>query len=260
MISPPAVSPTSHDFALGAERVTKRFDSIVALDDVSVRLATGGCLALVGESGSGKTTLLRCFNRLVEPDAGVVRMGDVDISTVDPVALRRSIGYVPQDGGLLPHWRVRRNVELVLRLEGRPSARERADDALRLVGLDPVRFADRWPRELSGGQRQRVAIARALAAEPSVLLLDEPFGALDAITRAELQEAFAALRQRVRTSAVLVTHDLHEALLLATEVAVLRRGRVEQVASPGALVSAPATEYVRTLLKRARVAQYAESS
>ena len=260
MIGPTPASSTSNPIALGAERVRKRFGATIALDDVSVQIAAGGCLALVGESGSGKTTLLRCFNRLVEPDAGVVRVGSVDVSAVDPVALRRSIGYVPQDGGLLPHWRVRRNVELVLRLNGHPAPRERAEDALRLVGLDPDRYAGRWPRELSGGQRQRVAIARALAAEPHVLLLDEPFGALDAITRSELQDAFAALIRRIRTTTVLVTHDLHEALLLATQVAVLRRGRVEQVAAPGALVVEPATDYVRMLLTRARVGRSAESS
>ena len=259
MTTSPATTSTSREIALAAERVSKRFDSIVALDDVSLALATNGCLALVGESGSGKTTLLRCFNRLVEPDRGVVRVGGIDVSSSDPVALRRGIGYVPQDGGLLPHWRVRRNVELVPRLNGDPSPRERAEEALQLVGLEPGRFADRWPRELSGGQRQRVAIARALAAEPAVMLLDEPFGALDAITRSELQDAFAALRARLATTCALVTHDLHEALLLATDVAVLRHGHLEQLASPAALVAEPATDYVRTLLKRARVAQYAES-
>lgn len=260
MISPLPLDPDSKGIALAAERVSKRYGGVVALDDVTLTLATSACLALVGESGSGKTTLLRCFNRLVAPDRGVVRAGGIDVATVDPVMLRRSIGYVPQDGGLLPHWRVRRNVELVLRLNGHPSPRERAEEALHLVGLEPGRYAERWPRELSGGQRQRVAIARALAAEPAVLLLDEPFGALDAITRSELQDAFAALRERIPTTCVLVTHDLHEALLLATQVAVLHHGRLEQIAPPAALVSDPATDYVRMLLKRARVAQYAESS
>ncbi|HSQ29323.1 MAG TPA: ATP-binding cassette domain-containing protein [Gemmatimonadaceae bacterium] len=260
MIGELSTSSTTEPVALSVERLSKTYGSTLALDDVSLALAPSGCLALVGESGSGKTTLLRCFNRLVDPDRGVVRVGGIDVSTVDPVALRRSIGYVPQDGGLLPHWRVRRNVELVLRLNGDPAPAQRADDALRLVGLDPQRFAARWPRELSGGQRQRVAIARALAAEPAVLLLDEPFGALDAITRSELQDVFAALRGRLKTTCVLVTHDLHEALLLATHVAVLRRGRIEQVAPPATLVGEPATEYVRTLLIRARVTQLAESS
>lgn len=238
---------------LSADHVSKRFGTTVALDDVSLSVPPGTSVALVGESGSGKTTLLRCFNRLVDPDTGVVRVDGNDVSSGDPVDLRRRIGYVPQDGGLLPHWRVQRNVELVLRLTGRADAEARARDSLALVGLDPAEFGPRWPRELSGGQRQRVAIARALASEPTVVLLDEPFGALDAITRAELQDAFVALRSRVAMTTVLVTHDLHEALLIATMVVVMRRGRIEQAASPRDLIAAPATGYVRTLLQRARV-------
>lgn len=239
--------------ALAAEHLTKRFGDIVALDDVSLEISAGAAIALVGESGSGKTTLLRSFNRLVDPDSGVVRVDGADASTLDPIDLRRRIGYVPQDGGLLPHWRVQRNVELVLRLRGVRNAAARAREALALVGLDPARFAGRWPRELSGGQRQRVAIARALAAEPAVLLLDEPFGALDAITRSELQDAFASLRARLGVTSVLVTHDLHEALLLATVIVVVRRGRIEQVAAPAELSAHPASDYVRLLLQRSRV-------
>jgi osmoprotectant transport system ATP-binding protein len=239
--------------ALSAEHVTKRYANVVALSDVSVAIPRGASLALIGESGSGKTTLLRTFNRLVDPDAGTVRVEDVDVATVDPVRLRRRIGYVPQDGGLLPHWRVQRNVELVLRLNGVPDAADRARAALSLVGLEPGRFAEAWPGKLSGGQRQRVAIARALAAEPALLLLDEPFGALDAITRAELQDAFAAIRARLAMTTVIVTHDLHEALLLATHVAVMRAGQIEQLASPESLVAVPGTPYVERLLRRARV-------
>src|SRR5262244_858371 len=194
--------PSAKAVALSASGVSKQFGSVVALDGVTLTVPASACVALVGESGSGKTTLLRCFNRLIEPDSGLVRIDGVDASSIDPIVLRRRIGYVPQDGGLLPHWRVQRNVELVLRLRGETNVATRARDALALVGLDPPRFADRWPRELSGGQRQRVAIARALAAEPTVLLLDEPFGALDAITRAELQDAFAALRERIGVTAV----------------------------------------------------------
>lgn len=238
---------------LGLSHVSKRFGSVVALDDVTLDVAPGACLALVGESGSGKTTLLRCFNRLVDPDAGVVSVGRVDVSTIDAIQLRRGVGYVPQDGGLLPHWRVQRNVELVLRLIGDAQADTRARVALALVGLPPDQFADRWPSELSGGQRQRVSIARALAAEPNVLLLDEPFGALDAITRADLQESFAELRRRLGTTCVIVTHDVHEAMLLATQIAVVRAGRIEQLAAPHELITRPATEYVRALLRRARV-------
>jgi osmoprotectant transport system ATP-binding protein len=250
MVLPPAVAVPA---SLRAEQVGKRFGDVVALDSVSVTINPGECLALVGESGSGKTTLLRTFNRLIDPDNGRVLVNDVDVASTDAIALRRRIGYVPQDGGLLPHWRVQRNVELVLRLLGDANAAEKARSALDLVGLDPSRFGGRWPRELSGGQRQRVAIARALAASPRILLLDEPFGALDAITRGELQDAFASLRAELGTTCVLVTHDLHEALLLATHVAVLRRGRVEQVANPSDLTTSPATEYVATLLRRARV-------
>jgi osmoprotectant transport system ATP-binding protein len=175
---------------------------------------------------------------------------------MDVIALRRRIGYVPQDGGLLPHWRVGRNVELVLRLNGADGdAAHRADDALRLVGLDPSVFRERWPRELSGGQRQRVAIARALASAPRIVLLDEPFGALDAISRADLQDSFAELRTGAESSmtCVLVTHDLQEAFLLADRVAVLRQGHIEQVDTPELLVERPATPYVRELLARARV-------
>jgi osmoprotectant transport system ATP-binding protein len=244
--------------ALEAAQVCKRFGDVIALDDVSLRVPRGECVALVGESGSGKSTLLRCFNRLVDPDSGAVRVAGMDVATIDPVQLRRRIGYVPQDGGLLPHWRVQRNVELVPRLMGEADPGARAVDALRLVGLEPTRFAARWPRELSGGQRQRVAIARALAAQPTVLLLDEPFGALDAITRAELQESFAGVRAQLGTTCVIVTHDLHEAVLLASRVVVLRRGHVEQVAPPQVLLAAPATPYVRTLLQRARIAQLAD--
>jgi len=235
----------------------KRYGQTVALDALSLDVAVGECVALVGESGSGKTTLLRSFNGLVRPDVGRVLVESSDLATTDLVALRRRIGYVPQDGGLLPHWSVGRNVELVLRLRGGSSDfAERGNEALRMVGLEPTVFRDRWPGELSGGQRQRVAIARALAASPSLLLLDEPFGALDAITRADLQDSFRALRATGAArsmTCVLVTHDLHEAFLLADRIAVLRSGRLEQVGTPAELVSAPQTTYVRDLLARARI-------
>ena len=239
--------------ALLAERVSKRYGDVVALDEVSLEVHRGECLALIGESGSGKTTLLRCFNRLTEPDSGRVVVDGRDAATLDPFELRRRTGYVPQDGGLLPHWRVRRNVALVpwLCRDGEPG--EAADRALQLVGLEPERFGGSWPRELSGGQRQRVAVARALAARPIVVLLDEPFGALDAITRADLQNTFLTLRRELDLTAVLVTHDLAEAFLLADRVGVLRAGRLEQVAAPEELRAAPATPYVQELLVRARV-------
>lgn len=239
--------------ALRAEGLTKRFGDIVALDAVSLEIRCGECVALIGESGSGKTTLLRCFNRLVDPDEGRVVFDGTDAAGLDPIALRRRIGYVPQDGGLLPHWHCRRNVALVPWLLGMDHPDLLADRALTLVGLEPAVFAERRPRELSGGQRQRVAVARALAAGPEAVLLDEPFGALDAITRADLQATFHRVRADLRLTSLLVTHDIQEAFLLADRVAVMRRGRVEQVAPPDELRWRPATEYVRELLVRARV-------
>jgi osmoprotectant transport system ATP-binding protein len=237
---------------LQARQVFKHYGSVPALDGVSMEVGRAECVALIGESGSGKTTLLRCFNRLVDPDEGQVLVDGADAAAVDPIALRRRIGYVPQDGGLLPHWRVRRNVELVPRLRQLELA-DLAGRALNLVGLDPSVYADRWPRELSGGQRQRVAFARALAASPDIILLDEPFGALDAITRADLQLTFQRIRQELEVTALLVTHDLAEAFLLADRIVVMRRGRIEQTASAGELRAAPATDYVKQLLQRARV-------
>jgi len=239
--------------ALRAEQVSKRYGSVLALDSVSLEVRRGESVVLVGESGSGKTTLLRCFNRLVDPDAGRILVEETNAAGLDPIALRRRVGYVPQDGGLLPHWRVQRNVELVPWLRGVENARELASEALLLVGLDPAVFSERWPRELSGGQRQRVAVARALAVKPDIILLDEPFGALDAITRVELQSTFDQVRRALGVTSVLVTHDLHEAFDLADRVVVLRQGRVEQVATAGELQQAPAGEYVRELLLRARV-------
>jgi osmoprotectant transport system ATP-binding protein len=238
---------------LRAENVTKRYGSVVALDRVSLKVERLHCVVLIGESGSGKTTLLRCFNRLIDPDEGHVLVDGVNAAELDPIILRRRVGYVPQDGGLLPHWRVRRNVELVPWLRGIANAGELAARALTLVGMDPAVFGERWPRELSGGQRQRVAVARALAAKPDLILLDEPFGALDAITRADLQTTFHRIRRELGVTAVLVTHDLHEAFLLGDRIVVLRQGRVEQAAEPNQLRSAPATEYVRQLLRRAQV-------
>jgi osmoprotectant transport system ATP-binding protein len=212
-------------------------------------------VALVGESGSGKTTLLRCFNRLVEPDAGRVTVGGSEIGMLDPIELRRRIGYVPQDGGLLPHWSVLRNAALVPWLRGDESAESAAADALASVGLAPATYGARRPSALSGGQRQRVAIARAMAGEPELVLLDEPFGALDAITRAEAQEVFREVRRERGVAALLVTHDLQEALRLADRVAVMRAGKIEQVAAPRALVAEPATPYVAELLERSRVSE-----
>lgn len=241
------------ELALVASGVSKRYGEVHALRDVSLAVTQGECVALVGESGSGKTTLLRCFNRMVQTDEGSVLVRGRNVTGQDPVSLRRSIGYVPQEGGLFPHWRVTRNAALVPWLQGREDAAELAEQSLELVGLPAGEFGRRWPRQLSGGQRQRVAIARALAAGPGIMLLDEPFGALDAITRSDLQSAFRDLRSELGITTLLVTHDLREAVLLADRIAVLHEGRIEQAAPAEELMSAPATDYVKTLLARARV-------
>jgi osmoprotectant transport system ATP-binding protein len=190
------------------------------------------------------------FNRMIEPTAGTVRIRGRDAGQWNPIELRRSVGYVQQEGGLLPHWTVADNVALVPRLLGWDAERRKhqVNTLLFLVGLDPIRHRDRYPAELSGGQRQRVAFARALAAEPDVLLMDEPFGALDAITRVELQGEFLAIRDQLRKTMVLVTHDLSEAFRLGDRISVMKSGQILQTGTPDELASAPAHHYVRDLL------------
>jgi osmoprotectant transport system ATP-binding protein len=240
--------------ALSARDVTCRYGDLIAVRELSLDVAPGTAVALVGESGSGKTTLLRCFNRMVTPQSGTIAVGGIDISAEPVSELRRRIGYVPQHGGLLPHWRVLRNVALVPTLLGDRAAHEAAESAMSLVGLEPAKFATRFPHELSGGQRQRVALARALAARPGVILLDEPFGALDAITRADVQAAFAEMRASLEVTTLLVTHDLAEAARLAREIVVMRQGRIEQRGTLADLQRTPSTPYVSTLLERAAAA------
>ena len=216
------------------------------LDGFSLSVGKGETVALVGPSGSGKTTALKLANRLVDADAGTVRVLGRAASELDPVALRRRVGYVIQEGGLFPHWTVRENVETVPRLLGWTEAdrRARSDEMLTLVGLPPGEFAGRRPRSLSGGQRQRVGVARALAAGQSLLLMDEPFGALDPIARRAMQREFQSWRARWEAAVLLVTHDLREAFLLADRVAVLRDGRVRQVGSREELTRSPADAFV----------------
>lgn len=236
--------------SLVARGVSKRFGRVTALSDISLDVPAGSFAAIVGESGSGKTTLLRCFNGMVEPDSGSVAVGDRDVRETDPIPLRRSIGYVQQQGGLLPHWTVSKNVGLILRAMNRESA-SAVKDSLSLVGLDPDKFGSRFPSELSGGQRQRVALARALAANPMALLLDEPFGALDAVSRGEVQEAFIEVQRELDLTMLLVTHDLSEAARLSTDIVVMKNGRIEQRGPIGELRDRPSTEYVAALIGRA---------
>ncbi|MCJ2072544.1 ABC transporter ATP-binding protein [Methylobacterium sp. J-030] len=220
------------------------------VSDVSLRVAAGAILTVVGTSGSGKTTLLRMINRLVEPSAGTVRIGGRDIRAVAPHLLRRGIGYAIQGHGLFPHRTVAENIAVVPRLLGwdRRRIAERVDALLGLFHLDPAAYRDRLPAALSGGEQQRIGVARALAAEPPILLMDEPFGALDPIIRGQAQADLRAIQRRTGTTIVLVTHDMDEALRLGDRIAVMDRGHLVQEADPAALIGAPATDFVGALL------------
>jgi len=209
-------------------------DGRAVLREVSLEVGAGETLVLLGRSGSGKTTLLKAINGLIPAGDGEIRFEGKPAREWDPIRLRRRMGYVIQDAGLFPHWTVERNIGLVPRLEEWPENRvaKRVEELLHSVGLEPAEFRWRYPRELSGGQRQRVGIARALAADPPLLLLDEPFGALDPITRFDLQRQFLALRREMGKAAVFVTHDVREALLMGTRVSLLKDGAVVVVATP----------------------------
>ncbi|MDT3397748.1 betaine/proline/choline family ABC transporter ATP-binding protein [Streptomyces sp. B1866] len=229
------------------EHVTKRYDDgTTAVDDLSFEVAEGELVTLVGPSGCGKTTTMKMVNRLIEPTSGRILLDGEDIAATDPVELRRRIGYVIQQVGLFPHKTVLENTATVPHLLGWPrgKARERAAELLDLVGLDPAVYGDRYPDQLSGGQRQRVGVARALAADPPVLLMDEPFGAVDPVVRERLQTEFLRLQSQVRKTVLLVTHDIEEAVRLGDRIAVYGAGRIEQFDSPAAVLGAPATPYV----------------
>ncbi|MDR7522864.1 MAG: ABC transporter ATP-binding protein [Armatimonadota bacterium] len=233
------------------EGVSKRFPGSArpAVDDCSLRVASGELTVLLGPSGSGKTTLLKLVNRLYEPDSGRILIDGVDVRTLRASDLRRGIGYVIQQVGLFPHLRVEQNIATVPQLLGWPRERieARIDDLLDLVGL-PRDYRRRYPRQLSGGEQQRVGLARALAADPKIMLMDEPFGALDAITRARLQDEFRVIQQRLHKTILFVTHDVDEALRLADRIAIMRQGRIVQFDTPLAIISRPRDQFVRQLL------------
>src|SRR5947208_7306219 len=237
------------------EHVGKSFDGgrIKAVDDVSLAVAEGEFLAIVGGSGSGKTTLLRLANRLIEADSGRITVEGADISTVDPVQLRRRIGYVFQSGGLFPHMSVADDIGITPKLVGSPAAEISAgvDELLDLVRLDRAQHRDRLPQELSGGQRQRVGVARALAAKPRIVLMDEPFGALDPLTRDALGDDYRALHNKLGLTTVMITHDMTEAILLADRVAVMGGGKLLAQGTPSDL-SKNSDAYVGELLRTPR--------
>lgn len=235
------------------EGVSKRYGATTVVDDLSLRVDAGELLVLLGESGSGKTTTLKMVNRLVEPDAGRVRIDGKDVRNTPGPELRRRIGYVFQRIGLFPHLTVGENIAVTPRLLGWQPARvrHRVAELLALMELDPP-LRDRLPHELSGGQQQRVGVARALAAQPSLMLLDEPFGSLDPGTRDRLQRSFRRLRGQLDVTAIFVTHDILEALLLGDRIAVLREGRLLQLGTRRQLLTEPADDYVRGLLETPR--------
>jgi osmoprotectant transport system ATP-binding protein len=229
------------------------------IDDLSFEVVKGEVLVLLGESGCGKTTTLKLINRLIEPTAGEILVNSKRTTEQDAIELRRAVGYVLQDGGLFPHMTVGENVGLTLKLrnEAPGPIRDRVREMLALVGLEPPEFTARFPHELSGGQRQRVGVARALASDPELLLLDEPFGALDAITRSNLQQEFARLIRELGKTAVFVTHDLHEAMLLASRIALMDKGRIVLLERPNDFVRSDlplARAYLETIRTTGEVA------
>ena len=235
------------------EHVFKTYPGgIAAVRDLTLEVREGETLVLLGTSGSGKTTTLKMVNRLIEPSDGSIELDGRDVQQCDVTELRRSVGYVFQGIGLFPHMTVVQNVSIIPKLLGWPKAkrRQRSLELIELVGLEPGVHADRYPDELSGGQQQRVGVARALAADPAYLLMDEPFGALDAVTRDELQQELLSLKQRVQKTIVFVTHDIFEAITLADRIAVLHEGRLEQVGPAEEILRHPASRFVRNLFDK----------
>ncbi|HKD77944.1 MAG TPA: ABC transporter ATP-binding protein [Ktedonobacterales bacterium] len=234
------------------DHVTKRYPGSQrgAVDDVNLTVPEGSLCMLLGTSGSGKTTLLRMVNRLIDPTSGQILIDDTPTTSQDPIELRRSIGYVIQQIGLFPHMTIAQNVRVVPSITGKADhdTDARVDELLQLVGLEPSEFRNRYPRQLSGGQQQRVGLARALAADPAVLLMDEPFGALDAITRERVQEQLRNIHRSMRKTILFVTHDVEEALKLGDQIAVIVDGKLLQADTPIALLTNPVNDVVRRLI------------
>ena len=234
------------------EAVTKRFAGAArpAVDRLSLAIPAGELCVLIGPSGCGKTTTMRMINRMIEPDAGRIQVAGRDVMAQDAVELRRSVGYVIQHVGLFPHWSIADNVATVPRLLGWDEARisRRVDELMALVGMEPAQYRERFPRELSGGQKQRIGVARALAADPPVMLMDEPFGAIDPITRKHLQNEFLKILRQLKKTIVFVTHDIDEALKVGDRIAILRDGALVQYDTPEALLTRPANAFVEAFV------------
>jgi osmoprotectant transport system ATP-binding protein len=234
--------------------INKYFTSgqVHAIRGLSLDIYDGETLVLLGSSGCGKTTILKMINRIIEPSSGTILINGKNILEQNPIEVRRSIGYVIQEIGLFPHMNMEDNASVVLKLMGRDEEerKRRSNEVLELVGLDPEKFCSRYPDELSGGQQQRVGVARALAADPSLLLMDEPFSAVDAVTREHLQQELLKLKKQLNKTVVFVTHDIFEAFTLADRIAILHEGRLQQVGTKEEIIASPGTEFVGTLLMK----------
>lgn len=240
------------------ENVTKTYeDGTVAVDNVSLTVGKGKLVTLIGPSGCGKTTTMKMVNKLIPHSSGTITIDGKDISKENDVQLRRNIGYVIQRIGLLPHMTIEENVSLVPKLKGwkKKDYEKKVDELLDLVGLDPVVYKKRYPLELSGGQQQRIGVIRALAGEPPIILMDEPFSALDPISRELLQDELKLLQKNIHKTIVFVTHDMDEALKIADEIVVMRSGKVQQIASPATLIQNPANDFVHSFIGEDRVQQ-----
>jgi osmoprotectant transport system ATP-binding protein len=250
---PNAESSDAAGVPIVLDHVSKRYTGTkgAAVDDISLEIPAGEIVILVGPSGCGKTTTMRMINRLIEPTAGKVTIDGEDVLSLDDVKLRREIGYVIQQIGLFPHLSIAQNIALVPRMLrwGKTRVNERVDEMLMLVGLDPEEYRHRFPRQLSGGQQQRVGVARALAADPPVMLMDEPFGAVDPINRARLQDEFLAVQEKLRKTIVFVTHDFDEAIKMGDRIAILEQGaKIAQYATPEEILSSPANDFVESFV------------
>lgn len=240
------------------ENVSKYFEETQVLQDLNFQIDEGEIVCLIGPSGCGKTTTLRLVNRLIEPSSGKIYIQDKDISNIDPVELRRSIGYVIQQIGLFPHMTIEKNISVVPRLKGwkEKDYCKRVDELLEMVGLDPNVYKKRYPAELSGGQQQRIGVIRALAANPSIILMDEPFSALDPISREQLQDELIKIQMEIRKTILFVTHDMDEALKLADKIGFMHEGKLIQLDTPEAILNRPANDFVRDFIGEKRLKKH----